>query len=187
MSPQAPNPQAPRVYADSSVLVSASHKKHKFYYYAQNFLIKTQHGDYKTIISVLAIMEGIKGIRGFLVALGQRDPQKWNEATQDFLTMLLALKNVEFIQGTPSERTTERQPSFAEILWKAFDILAKYSGKAVDHDEGGNRLPTLRHDGLGADDAIHIELAKEASCRYLATTDKDFLESRSEIEPLLLG
>lgn len=48
------------------------------------------------------------------------------------------------------------------------------------------RTSVPEHDGVHAMDVLHIVIAKRMGCSNIATDDRDFEETRSEIEPMLL-
>jgi predicted nucleic acid-binding protein len=175
-----------KVYIDSSVLVSCASTNHPFWPYATNFLGKVQHGNYEGITSTLALMECITGIRGILAHQGIRDTKKWEKAVKDHFDALYKMQNLRFIDGTPADPKTEFDWRLSDVLFESLAILVKYSGKAVE-DRQNRKLSKLKHDGLYAPDAIHVVLAKRSGCSRLATFDQDFLESKKEIQPIVLN
>jgi predicted nucleic acid-binding protein len=131
-------------------------------------------------------MECVTGIRGFLARQGIRDTKKWEKAVSDHFKMLYAMQNLTFIDGTPTNPKTESDWRVSDILIESLEILVRYPGKAVDDRQNGG-TSRLKHDGLYAPDAIHIVLAKRSGCSCLATFDQDFLESKKEIQPIVLN
>lgn len=95
------------------------------------------------------------------------------------------MRNLSFIDGTPEKPEIKSDWRVSDILFDGFAIIIRYSGKALDSREG-KRLPRLEYDGMYAPDAIHIVLAQRSGCSHLATFDHDFLESKKEVQPILL-
>jgi predicted nucleic acid-binding protein len=173
---------------DASVLVSCASRRHPFWAFATRFLGKVQHGDYEGIVSTLALMECITGVRDFLTKQGVRDTKRWEAAVKSHFEALYKMPNLKFIDGTPQNPSAKSANwPVSDILLEAFTILSSYSGKAIEDRNTRRAFPTYKYDGLYSPDALHIVLAKRSGCSRLATFDQDFIESKKEIPPIVLN
>jgi predicted nucleic acid-binding protein len=181
-------PVSNRLYIDSTVLVYHEFKNFKptFSQRSEELLSKIERGKYEGIVSILSIMELVKSIRGLLTECNNCDKNAWREATRSAIEAIYKIKNIQIIEGDPTERKTSSQIEdllYSTFIWKGFEILNKYPGKpgkskSINHD--------FEHDGLSPVDTLHITLAQKMSCSKIATFDHDFKESRGEIMPLML-
>jgi predicted nucleic acid-binding protein len=152
---------------------------------AKRFLQRVQDGKYEGVVSLLTLMELTKNVRSLCVKLlGEYDSRSWNERMAEAYKVINSIKNIKIIEGNPDERVGTaliKDILYSDIVKEAHSILAKYSGKVYDDPEKG-----FIHSGLNCVDGLHIILAKRTGCYKIATFDNGFLETASEIVPLLL-
>ena len=152
---------------------------------AQKFLNEVSSGKYEGIISLLAVKEFVKFIRNLSVtSYGENNPQKWLQREERLLKSVWKIKGVKIIEGKSEERIVSGTTlAFADVSMEALTLLRKYGG-SVKRDPTTNKMV---HDGLAPMDTLHIAVAKGMGCSKIATFDKDFNETKGELESMYLG
>lgn len=176
-----------RLYIDTQVFVYyfITKEKPEFSLIAKRFLQKIEDGKYEGVVSLLTLMELTKTVRSLSVQLmSEYDPQTWKERMSEAYKVINSIKNIKIVEGNPDERVGTaliKGILYSEIVKEAHGILEKYTGKVYDSRQEG-----LIHSGINCVDGLHIVLARKTGCYKIATFDNGFLETTSEIVPLLL-
>lgn len=180
-----------RVYVDSSVLCNwysednnASPKNSFKPNIASKFLDDVKEGKYEAVVSLLAIKEVVKFIRNIFVLSGKSKSEAWMKEEKNVIDRILRLQGVKIIEGRADEirLLKPEEMAFGNLSHDALAILQKYGGgvKFIKKKE------RFEHDGVHPMDVLHIALAKKMLCAKIATFDKDFKETKKEIESIIL-
>ncbi len=176
-----------RLYIDTQVFVYyfVTEEKPEFSDIAKRFLQKIEDGKYEGVVSLLTLMELTKTVRNLCVKLmSEYYAKTWNERMAEAYKVINSFKNIRIIEGNPDERVGTaliKDILYSEIAKEAHGILAKYAGKVFN-----DRREGLVHSGINCVDSLHIVSARKTGCYKIATFDNGFLETTSEIVPLML-
>ena len=172
-----------RVYIDSSIFLGWLLGNPKANQKTQEFLNKINQGLYDGVTSTLVLNELIKVIRKNSVEHNILDAIKWDATERKAIQAIFAIKGLSVIKGEPNDaKNYIGQMTFGRISSEALVLMKKYPGKVGTNYKTGKK----EHDGISPVDAYHIILAKRCDCDLLATLDNDFMETRSEITPLVI-
>lgn len=176
-----------RIYIDSSVLINwySGDSSSSAFMNAYNFLKDVSQGKYEGLVSLLAIKEVVKGIRNIFAKKGESNPAVWMVEEKSFINRISRFQGIKIIEGRPDERTgLATDPMvFGSISRDALQIMMNHGGKSKFVEA----TKKLEHDGVHPMDVLHIALAKKMGCSKIATFDEDFLETKDELEPMLLS
>ena len=172
-----------KVYIDTSIFLGWLLGNLKTNQKTQEFLNKINQGLYDGVTSTLVLNELIKVIRKNKVENNILDVIKWDATERKAIQAIFAIKGLSVIKGEPNDAKKHiSQMTFGRISSEALVLMKKYPGKV------GTNYKTRKkeHDGISPVDAYHIILAKRCDCDLLATLDNDFIETHSEITPLVI-
>jgi predicted nucleic acid-binding protein len=152
---------------------------------AKRFLKKIEEGKYEGVVSLLTLMELTKAVRSLCVELmSEYDPENWKQFIAKVYEVINSFKNIKIVEGNPSERvgiSMIRDILYSEIVKEAHNILSRHNGKVFVNEKG-----KLTHSGINCVDSLHIILARKTGCGRIATFDNGFVETKSEMIPLML-
>jgi predicted nucleic acid-binding protein len=176
-----------RIYIDSSVLIHwySGDSSSSAFNSAYSFLKDVSKGKYEGLVSLLAIKEVIKFIRNVFVKKGQSSPASWIADEKRFIDRISRFSGIKIIEGRPDERKglSVDPMIFGSVSKDALSILMNHGGKSKFNVVTGKP----EHDGIHPMDALHIVLAKKMGCSKIATFDMDFMDTKDEVEPMLLS
>jgi predicted nucleic acid-binding protein len=128
-------------------------------------------------------MELVKQLRELLVKANVCMKADWEQAVKIAFESIYKMQNMKIIEGTLTEKG-EVDPctllTHSEVAWDSFNLMTKYCGSVKLKNN------VLVHDGIHPVDAVHVALAKKLGCSMIATLDRDFKETDSEVKSLIL-
>ncbi len=136
------------------------------------------------MISLYALMELEKQLRELMVKSNVCLRTDWDTNIKSCLKAIYKMQNVKIIEAitTDEEQIDIGSLLHSELAWDTFNIMTKYPGNIKLNRNNGQ----FNHDGLHPVDAVHLALAKKTGCLAIATFDRDFRETNSEVQSLLL-
>lgn len=180
------------VYFDSSVWIASLNNKDKHHDFANMLIEKMERGEIQVVLTRLAMMETIGGIRNKIPVFEQHTGIL-DESKKDEITTKILLKIKKFIASATEWERQEKiliadgLMSFSDFMKTAFIHHYAYMGKIVEKEWCSScRRPlnqkTYAHYGLGHWDFQHALLARLLNVSILYSTDEDFLSLNSNPE-----
>ena len=177
-----------RIYIDTNVLVYYFYTKQRgdFSAIAKSFLQRVEKAKFEGVISSLTLMELIKSLRELLVKYGHiKDSKTIEEIISKIVSQLYAVNNIHFVEGRPPdfEPATEVEKLYYYVMsHESLKLLQLCKGRISAESDSGEP----KHEGLHPLDVLHVVLAKRLNCDKIATFERNFRESASEVVPLIL-
>ena len=171
-----------RIYFDTNFFIYAFYSKRDPYksMQARAILSKISAGIYQGVTSKLALLEVISALRKMMVDNPKSTPPTVDEIHETidavFLSILL-IKNLEIF---------ESKSPFTAHEDEALLLMQKYQGRITKNKDKKKNKKEYNYKFLHPVDALHVVLAKEASCDALCTADRAFNQVKSKIRINLL-
>ena len=175
-----------RLYLDANIFVHCGLKRldEDKARRSKKLLKQIAEGKYEGVASLLCLTEICEVIRGLAVEVFNIHSAKdWREMIEETVRFVFQNKNIKIIENNPNERIgTARIKDllYYSIAEEAHKLIKNYEGKTVKEQDG------FRHKGVGCIDCFHLALAKRIGCDMIATFDRDFEETKGEIEPFIV-
>lgn len=143
---------------------------------AKIYLKQVEGGKAIGIISAWTLMEVISVTRALVADLTNAGVMEIERDVEEVLHKIFSMKNVEFlaIESLPGPEWDVDSVSLWEALQEGLEQLryAKYSIREVGDP------PKRKIVGIGGADSLHIFIAANTACDFLATLDRGFLVDR---------
>ncbi|MBS3794901.1 MAG: type II toxin-antitoxin system VapC family toxin [Candidatus Thorarchaeota archaeon] len=162
-------------YLDTCVLLNLfrSYSQGDYPQAARDFLEKIEQGQAKGLVSNLTLCEIIGAIRTASVYKKNIvDKSKIEEILDKVLRMIYQIENIIFF--TSAEDGSLDKPSNPIFLFQVLQDGVESLRKENYQIECVNPPSEYRFRGLNINDLIHLRIASELGCDYLATFDKGF-------------
>lgn len=139
---------------------------------AQRFMKTIEEGKAGGVVSTWALMEIITVIRKAMARNGKMDLGDIEPAVERIVSAIYRIRNLRIVSGTPLEMSKiSRGPP---LLWEILENALSHLSDSL-YDVEWHKMKKIHEvNGIGSNDALHIMLAVQFGCDFLATFDRGF-------------